>query len=117
VSLEGLAEFFLPLSNTNAQAQFMPFTWTGMDSSTVLVNAPIIMEWTTADGSFSLQFDLRSLTATSFEEGGDLFLDGRGTLSGFVGSRTLPPTPAFYMPIHLLLTRWLQWGWPRKFRA
>ena len=24
---------------------------------------------------------------------------------------------AFYMPIHLLLTRWLQWGWPRKFRA
>jgi hypothetical protein len=74
----------------------MPFTWTGSGPSTALMGAPIIQEWTTSGGTsmFSYQFNLNSLTATSFEPDSFLDLTGEGTVFVFHNGQMSPPIPA-----------------------
>jgi hypothetical protein len=73
------------------------FTWTGSDSSVVLLNAPIIDEWVVSNSSGQARFDLRRLTSvtlTSSDQFINLTIRGKGTVSAVTDSTTLPPTPA-----------------------
>jgi hypothetical protein len=84
----------LVVGGGNDTSSLMPITWTGSGPGTVLVGAPIIQEWTASGGMFTYRFDLKSLTATSFEPGSDLELTGKGTVFVFHNGQMSPPIPA-----------------------